>query len=89
MIELRDPVSGGTALATRSSIELRTFLPTGDAPVTADDAITVPASVAPGSYDVHLRVVSLDGYLEPLNLAIAGRAADGSYKLGSVEVAAS
>jgi hypothetical protein len=86
MIELRD-ASGTVAFAGRSAVDLKTLLPTGTTPAVVDDMFAVPAGLAPGSYDVHVRVVSPGGYLAPLRLALAGRTADGSYRLGSVEVA--
>lgn len=85
MIELRD-ASGALAFGGRSAVDLKTLLPTGATPAVVDDMFTVPADLAPGRYDVHVRVVSPGGYLAPLRLAIAGRTADGSYRLGSVEV---
>lgn len=88
MIELREPGSGAVAFAGRSSVDLARFLPTGDRPVTVDDRFEIPDTLAAGSYDVYVRVVSPGGYLAPLNLAIAGRTADGAYRLGSVDVGA-
>ncbi|MGQ0577110.1 MAG: DUF4832 domain-containing protein [Pseudonocardia sp.] len=87
MIELRGP-GGEVAFAARSAVDLATLQPTGDAPVVVSDQIAVPADLPPGRYDVHVRVVSPEGYLDPLRLAIAGRTADGSYPLGPVEVTA-
>lgn len=88
MIELRNPADGSVVLSGRSAIDLATLLPTGDRPAVVVDRFAVPGSLAPGSYDVHVRAVSPEGYLAPLNLAIAGRTADGSYRLGTVQVAA-
>lgn len=87
MIELRDPRSGAVAFAGKSAVDLRTFLPTGDRPVTVDDRFTVPDTLPVGTYDVYVHVVSPGGYLPPLGLAVAGRTADGAYKLGSIDVA--
>lgn len=86
MIELRD-ASGAVAASVRSGVDLKTLLPTGADPAAVTDTLAVPAGVAPGRYDVHVRVVSPGGYLAPLQLAIAGRLPDGSYRLGSVDVA--
>jgi hypothetical protein len=87
MIELRD-ATGAAAFVARSAVDLKTMLPTQDVPVTVEDRFAVPAGLAPGRYTVHVRAASPGGYLAPLNLAIAGRAADGSYELGAVEVTA-
>ncbi|MGH3545588.1 MAG: DUF4832 domain-containing protein, partial [Mycobacteriales bacterium] len=87
MIELRNPSTGAIAYAGQSSLDLKAFLPTGDAAATVNDNLAVPATVPTGTYDVYVRVVSPEGYLQPLNLAIDGRSQDGGYRLGSVQVA--
>ena len=40
-----------------------------------------------GRYSLWLRVTDPVGYLAPMNLAIAGRQADGAYRIGMVRVA--
>ncbi|MGE3284561.1 MAG: DUF4832 domain-containing protein [Pseudonocardia sp.] len=83
MIELRD-AAGRTAWSGRSSVDLATMLPTA-APASVTDTFELP-DLAPGPYSVAVRVVSPGGYLAPLQLAVAGRAADGSYPLGTLQV---
>lgn len=87
MIELRNPSTGAVAFSGKSSVDLKTLLPTGNTPKAVTDNFQIPATVAAGTYDVYVKVVSAEGYLKPLNLAIQGRTADGGYKLGSVQVA--
>ena len=48
--------------------------------------LTALPDLAPGRYSVDVRVVSPGGYLAPMQLAVAGRAADGSYPLGTLQV---
>lgn len=88
-VELRDPRTGAVAVAWPSRVDLSRLLPTGKVPKVVQDSFQVPATLAPGTYDVHVRVVSPRGYPGPLHLAIEGRGADGSYRLGSVQVAPS
>ncbi|MGE0300950.1 DUF4832 domain-containing protein [Pseudonocardia sp.] len=83
MIELRDP-AGRTAWSGRSTADLATMPPTA-APVSVTDTFELP-DLAPGSYSVAVRVVSPAGYLAPMQLAVAGRAGDGSYPLGTLQV---
>jgi hypothetical protein len=82
--ELRS-ASGTVAWSGISSKVLRLYLPeTTDHLVT--DSFSVPAGVAPGTYSLHLVVKDHLGYRKPLPLAIQGRASDGAYPLGSVQV---
>lgn len=85
MIELRDG-SGATVASVRSSVDLATLLPTGGRPQQVTDRIALPDDLAPGSYEVRVRVVSPGGYLPPLALAVDGRQSDGSYRVGAVQV---
>lgn len=87
IVELRDPRTGAVAVAWPSRVDLGRLLPTGSKPARVQDAFALPPTLAPGPYDVHVRVVSPGGYLQPLNLAIDGRGPDGSYRLGTVQVA--
>ena len=73
----------GTTVATRDlGIDLRRLLP-GRQTLPVDAAA---AEAAPGRYELAVAVLDPSGYLAPMNLAIKGRAADGSYRVGSVRV---
>lgn len=86
MYQLRNPSTGTVAFEGKSSLALRTLLPTGNTPKAVTDNFTLPANLSAGNYDFHVKVVSPEGYLKPMQLAIQGKTADGSYKLGSVKV---
>lgn len=86
MVQLRNQSTGQVAFEGKSSIDLKTFLPT-TSPAAIEDTFNLPTGgVAAGTYDVYVKVVHPDGYPGPLNLAIEGRASDGGYKLGSIQV---
>lgn len=91
-VELRDPANGNLVWrSTPSEVDFEKLLPSATAN-RREDVFTLPASVPVGTYDVHVMVEDqfkkMDGtpYRAPMALAIEGRQADGSYKLGSVEV---
>ncbi len=85
-VQLRNPSTGAVALRGTSSLNLRSLLPTGETPKTVTDSFVLPSGVGAGTYDVVVQVVDPAGYARPLNLAIYGKAGDGSYRLGSVKV---
>jgi hypothetical protein len=74
-----------TIWQTLSSLNLESLLPTSDQAVS--DQWQLPATLPPGRYDLVLAVTDPSGYRRPLPLAINGQQADGSYQLGSVQVA--
>ena len=74
----------GTTVATRDlGIDLRRLLP-GRADAIGR-SLRLP-KLPSGRYDLAVAVLDPSGYLAPMNLAIQGRAADGSYRVGSVRV---
>jgi hypothetical protein len=79
--ELRD-ANDRAVWRAASSLDLEDFLP-GNRTVT--DTFDV-GKVAPGRYRLVLVVRDPHGYYAPLALAIGGRARDGSYPYGSVDV---
>lgn len=85
-LQLRNPATGAVVVRATSSLNLRSLLPTGSTPRSHADSFVVPSGVAAGTYDVVVQVLDAAGYAKPLNLAIHGKAADGSYKVGSVRV---
>ena len=78
--------SGSAVWRGKSHLSLQTLLPTGATPAPISDAFSLPASLASGTYTVSLRVEDPAAYYAPLNLAIQGRRADGSYDLGQIAV---
>jgi hypothetical protein len=90
LLQFRDPENGTTAWQGRSTLELRSLLPTTDpgvnAPVTVIESYPIGRRLAPGSYDVVLTIRDPSGYSKPLELAMQGRGDDGSYHLGSIVV---
>lgn len=84
--ELRDPSGNLVVWEGASSANLETLLPTSGTPVTINDTFSLPATVVDGFYDLYVKVLDPETYYSPLRLAISGRNADGSYKLGSVTV---
>jgi hypothetical protein len=75
--------SGGTTVWTgTSALKLRLFLPQANATVQTDN-LTVPTSVAAGTYSLILYAKDPTGYRQPLTLAITGRRSDGGYVLRS------
>ncbi len=92
LLQLRDPETGSIAWQGRSSLDLRTLLPTTDpavnafVPVTIAESYPLDASLSPGAYEVTLTVLDPDGYYPSMALAMQGRGDDGSYRLGSIVV---
>lgn len=91
-LQLRTHQTNALVADQTSNLDLQTVLPTRDASSGTDtplqnlEALTVPADIASGTYDVVVVVTDPTGYYKPLALANAGRRADGSYLLGSVSV---
>lgn len=91
MIQLRNATSS-VMWQGKSSVNLQKLLPTTDkstgtdTPLSVVDNFYLPASVANGTYTISIKIVDPDNYYGPLQLAIQGRQADGSYKLGTVVV---
>lgn len=91
MLQLRQPSTGAVTWQMKSSLDLRTLLPTTDqdsgldTPVTLNDHFTI-GYIPAGRYDVVIIVQDHHNYYPPLALAIQGRQADGSYLLGQVTV---
>lgn len=90
--ELRNPTTGAIVWKSiPSSVNFQTLLPSGSVSA-VQDTFTLPATILVGQYDVYVIVNSaqkkVDGtpYRKPMGLAIAGKQADGSYKLGVIEV---
>jgi hypothetical protein len=90
--QLRDYQTGAVVWEGQSQFDLQGLAPTGDpesgsdTPETVEDVLSLPASIAPGAYDLGMLIRDADGYYDPLALAIEGRRADGSYDLGMVSV---
>lgn len=78
--------SSGVAWSASSALDLRTVLPTNGTPVARSDSLTIPSSVPAGSYTLAVTVTDPNHYLAPMRLADQGRASDGSYPLGVVNV---
>lgn len=78
------------AFEVSSALDLQRVLPTtSTSPFLHVDGFTLPASLAAGTYRLHVFVPPLDSYVKALRLAMAGRQSDGSYKLGEVTVESS
>jgi hypothetical protein len=86
LIQLRDDRTGALVWQDRSGLDLRSVLPTGGSPITQRDTFRLPGSLATGTYTVLLQVIDPGGYSAPLQLASAGRQADGSYLVGQMTV---
>src|SRR5258708_38194023 len=61
-----------------------TVLPTREAPLVFRDVFALPRELAPGAYELRIKVVDPDFYLGPMHLALQGATPDGSYALGRV-----
>jgi hypothetical protein len=75
--------TGGSGVDVPLAVDLRKVMP--DANLPEDESATV-ATLPSGSYEVALRVDDAQGISAPMMLALTGRAADGSYPLGSIVV---
>jgi hypothetical protein len=81
-------------LALRLKSETRAEVLVTDADITAwmpgdslfDSSVTVPANLPAGGYDLELGILDLAAKAPKVNLAIEGRAPDGWYRLGRIEV---
>ncbi|HYE06237.1 MAG TPA: carbohydrate-binding protein [Planctomycetota bacterium] len=67
----------------RSSADVRTWLPGAHS---RQDAFAVPATLGAGTYAVDIALLAKDGTRAFVDLAIAGRRADGWYALSSLQV---
>ncbi len=82
-VVLRVRNGAGATVATRTlPIDLGRLLPGRQ---TYRSSVRLP-KLGVGRYALAVAVVDPSGYLAPMNLAIQGRAADGSYRVGSVRV---
>ncbi|MFN4313799.1 MAG: PKD domain-containing protein, partial [Chitinophagaceae bacterium] len=80
--------SGGTAVwSSASSFQMKHFMPETNARSHTDN-VTLPGSVNAGTYTLTVKVRDVDGFRQPMPLAITGRNSDGSYNLRSVTVGA-
>jgi hypothetical protein len=78
--QLRDHTTGAVVWSTTSSFNLRNLLPGG----VSGDAFSLHLTGVPvGIYDLYVIVNDPSGYKDPLQLAIQGRQADGSFLLSS------
>lgn len=78
--ELQNQSTGAVVWSTKSSHNLRFWLPQATATQVTDN-FTIPSSVPAGTYKMVLKVVDPSGYRKPLPLAIRGRLSDGGYLL--------
>jgi hypothetical protein len=53
-----------------SLIDLQTVLPTREAPLIFGDVFALPRELAPGAYELRIKVVDPDFYLNPMHLAL-------------------
>jgi hypothetical protein len=65
-------------------VDLRKVLP--GTPLNDAEQVTLPSPLAAGSYDVYLRVEDAQAVSVPMQLAMSGRDASGSYVLGKLLV---
>ena len=63
--------------------DLRSWLP-GDS--LCDAAINIPGDAAEGRYDLEIGILGERGDEPAVRLAIAGRSADGWYKMGAISI---
>jgi hypothetical protein len=85
LFQLRDPATGAVAWQGRSSLLLRTLLPTdASALPSVAESFSLGGDVAPGTYHLAVKVQDPNGHYQPLALALRDRADDGSYRLGSI-----
>jgi hypothetical protein len=67
-----------------SRVELRNVLP--GSPASFADNFVLPTDLAPGSYELDIRVADPRHYLMPMQLALKDKEADGYYRLGTVNI---
>ena len=78
--------SGGTVVwSGTSAFKIKMFLPETAARAHTDN-LTLPGSVAAGTYTLTVKVRDADGFRTPMPLAITGRNSDGSYTLRTITV---
>ena len=87
-VQLRRPGTTTVAVNAGSNVDLRRILPTGTTPATVNESYMLPANVAPGTYEVAVKVVGPNRYVRSMQLANAGKTADGAYRIGTVTVVA-
>jgi hypothetical protein len=89
VVQLREPAGGPIVWEDASVLDLRQVMPAEHADASPpqrlhEDSFALPAHLLPGEYDLALLVRDPAGRLAPLELAIRGRQADGSYLLGQI-----
>lgn len=80
VVGLRGPSTAEGSL----KVDLRKVLP--GTPLNDTEQVTLPSSLASGSYDVYLRVEDAQAVAVPMQLAMSGRDASGNYVLGKLVV---
>lgn len=83
--ELRNTSTTAVVWSGTSSMVLKHFIPETSSRSVVD-AFNIPTSVPSGRYSLQLVIKDPTNYRKPLPLAIQGRATDGSYYLGAVQV---
>jgi hypothetical protein len=76
--------SGGTKAAVKTDADITKWLP-GD--IVFDDGLAIPYDIPAGRYTLRVGLVSRQTGEAKIQLAQEGRAADGWYELGQIEVA--
>jgi hypothetical protein len=85
VLQLREHASGALAWEGVSRLSLDQVQPAAP-DAQQNDALSLPRSLASGSYDLVLLVRDPAAVYPPMSLAIAGRQDDGSYLLGQIEL---
>lgn len=67
-----------------SGVELRSILP--GSVDSFEDKFVLPTDMAPGEYELDVRVTDRQHYLMPMQLALKDRGGDGYYSLGIVQI---
>jgi hypothetical protein len=88
LFQLVNPISGAVAWQGQSSLVLRSLLPaTGQSSMlTLSESFALGGSLAPGTYDLVVKIEDPQGYAQPLALANTGRTSVGSYRIGALTV---
>lgn len=86
LFQLYDRINRRYVWGYPSTVNLETLLPTGDAPVVAEDRFPLPVDLPEGAYELRVSVIDPQFVRRPLNLALASGRTDGSYRLGTVWV---